>query len=66
MPTFSDNASLTSLLDTVRQIEPVIRAGMANAEQQRRLPDSVADAMRACGLYRMWRPKAFAVSSSTQ
>jgi alkylation response protein AidB-like acyl-CoA dehydrogenase len=59
MPTFSDNASLTSLLDTVRQIEPVIRAGMANAEQQRRLPDSVADAMRACGLYRMWRPKAF-------
>jgi indole-3-acetate monooxygenase len=52
-------ASLSSLLDSVRQIGPVIRAGAADAEQERRLPDAVADAMRACGLYRMWRPQAF-------
>lgn len=52
-------ASLSSLLDSVRQIEPVIRAGAVDAELERRLPDAVADAMRACGLYRMWRPRAF-------
>jgi indole-3-acetate monooxygenase len=23
------------------------------------LPDAVADAMRACGLHRLWRPRAF-------
>ena len=52
-------ASISSLLDSVRRIEPVIRAHAADAERERRLPDAVADAMRACGLYRMWRPRTF-------
>jgi alkylation response protein AidB-like acyl-CoA dehydrogenase len=46
------------LLDTVRQIEPVLRAHSADAERERRLPTAVAAAMRDRGLYRMWRPKA--------
>lgn len=52
------DATLPSLLDAVRQIEPVIRAYATDAERDRRLSDPVADAMRAVGLYRMWRPKA--------
>jgi len=49
--------SLSSLLDVVHQIEPVIRAHAADAERERRLSAPVAAAMRAAGLYRMWRPK---------
>jgi indole-3-acetate monooxygenase len=51
-------ASLDSLLDTLHEIEPVLRAHSADAERERRLPPAVAAAMRDCGLYRMWRPKA--------
>ena len=50
--------SLSSLLDVVHQIEPVIRAHAADAKRERRLSAPVAAAMRAAGLYRMWRPKA--------
>jgi indole-3-acetate monooxygenase len=49
----------TSLLEIVRQIEPLIRAHAGEAERERRLSDPVAEAMRAHGLYRLWRPKAF-------
>ena len=59
MSSSTASASLKSLLDTVRQIEPVIRAHAADAERERHLPDAVADAMRAGGLYRLWRPRAF-------
>ena len=52
------SASASSLLDAVHQIEPVIRTHMADAERERRLPDAVADAMRAHGLNRMMRPRA--------
>ena len=55
----SPSSALSSLLDTVRQIEPVIRAYATDAEKERRLHATVADAMRECGLYRMWRPRAF-------
>src|SRR5215471_13370100 len=48
-----------SLLEIVRQIEPVIRAHADEAERERKLPDAVAEAMHDCGLYRLWRPKAF-------
>src|SRR5215471_6574544 len=48
-----------SLLEIVRQIEPVIRAHADEAERERQLPDAVAEAMRAHGLYRLWRPKAY-------
>jgi hypothetical protein len=47
------DASLRSLLDAVRQIEPIIREHSADAERERRLSDTVADAMRDVGLYRM-------------
>jgi len=59
MPADTADASLAWLLESVREIEPVIRAHAADAERERRLPDAVADAMRACGLYRLWRPRAF-------
>ena len=39
--------SVSSLFDAVRQIEPVIRTHTTDAERERRLPDTVADAMRA-------------------
>src|SRR4029077_3965376 len=53
------NTSVSSLLDAVHQIEPVIRAHTADAERERRLPDAVADAMYARGLHRLWRPRTF-------
>ena len=55
----STSAPVSSLLDAVHEIEPVIRAHAEDAERDRRLSDAVADAMRACGLYRLWRPRAF-------
>jgi alkylation response protein AidB-like acyl-CoA dehydrogenase len=55
----SATAAVSSLLDTVHQIEPLIRAYGPEAERERRLPDAVANAMRERGLYRLWRPKAF-------
>lgn len=48
-----------SLIDIVHQIEPVIREHTEEAERERQLSDSVAEAMRAHGLYRLWRPRAF-------
>jgi alkylation response protein AidB-like acyl-CoA dehydrogenase len=48
-----------SLIEAVRQIEPLIRAHADEAERERQLSDPVADAFRAQGLYRLWRPKAF-------
>src|SRR5215831_3316753 len=59
MPSPTADASLASLLESVHEIEPVIRAHAADAERERRLPDAVADAMRGCGLYRLWRPRTF-------
>ncbi len=59
MSSLSTGASVSSLLDAVHQIEPIIRAHAEDAERERRLPDAVADAMRECGLYRLWRPRAF-------
>jgi alkylation response protein AidB-like acyl-CoA dehydrogenase len=50
---------MDSLLDSVREIEPVIREYAPEAEREHHLSDKVADAMRERGLYRMWRPKAF-------
>jgi alkylation response protein AidB-like acyl-CoA dehydrogenase len=50
--------TVDSLLDIVREIEPVIREHAPEAERERRLSDTVADAMRERGLYRMWRPRA--------
>lgn len=51
--------TLTSLLDRVREIEPVLRAHSIEAETERRLPVVVALAMRDQGLFRMWKPRAF-------
>ena len=59
MTSLDTSASVSSLLDAVHQIEPVIHAHAEDAERERRLPDATAKAMRECGLYRLWRPKAF-------
>ena len=59
MSPIAASASLSSLLDAVHQIEPIIRAHTADAERERRLHEAVADAMRASGLYRLWRPRTF-------
>jgi alkylation response protein AidB-like acyl-CoA dehydrogenase len=59
MPSQPGGISLASLLEVVHEIEPVIRAHAADAERERRLPNPVADAMRAGGLYKLWRPQAF-------
>jgi alkylation response protein AidB-like acyl-CoA dehydrogenase len=58
MSSLTADASLLSLLNAVHEIEPVILAHAADAERDRRLSDAVTSALRAVGLYRMWRPKA--------
>jgi indole-3-acetate monooxygenase len=59
MTSLESTTSISSLLDAVHQIEPVIRAHAEDAERDRRLPDATANVMRECGLYRLWRPRAF-------
>src|SRR5579863_1648535 len=59
MSAVTATATASSLFDAVHQIEPLIRTHAADAERERRLPDVVAEAMRDCGLYRLWRPQAF-------
>ena len=59
MSSMAAATSISSLLDAVHQIEPVLRTYAAAAERERRLPDAVRDAMRARGLYRLWCPEAF-------
>jgi indole-3-acetate monooxygenase len=59
MTPIGTTASVSSLLDAVHQIEPVIRTRAEDAERERRLPEATAKAMRECGLYRLWRPRAF-------
>jgi indole-3-acetate monooxygenase len=49
--------SLSSLLESVGQIEPILREHAADAERERHLSDAVVDAMRACGMNRLLRPR---------
>ena len=46
-----------TLLNAVREIEPILRQHAATAERDRRLATPVAKAMQEAGLYRLWRPK---------
>lgn len=52
-------SSIESLLESVRQIEPVLRRHAQTAERARQLSDDVVVAMRDRGLYRLWRPRIF-------
>ena len=52
-------SDIDSLLEAVREVEPILRKHAAEAESERRLSIEAAYAMRDAGLYRMWRPKAF-------
>ena len=45
-------------LTRIAEIEPLIRAASAKAEIERRLPDHVAEALRAAGCYHLFRPRA--------
>lgn len=58
MTTLNGPATVSSLVEGVRELEPLLQAHIADAEQERRLPAVVANAMRERGLYRMWRPKS--------
>ena len=53
-----DTETAESLLDKVRDIEPVIRGHAEEAEHNRRLSQAVVDAMRDAGLFRVWTPRA--------
>lgn len=59
MSQVADEATISSLLDRVRLIEPIIRAHAEYAERERRLHDAVVSTLREHGLYYLWRPKAF-------
>lgn len=48
-----------TLLNAVREIEPIIRQYAPEAERERKLAAPVAKAMHQAGLYRLWRPKVF-------
>jgi alkylation response protein AidB-like acyl-CoA dehydrogenase len=48
----------TTLLDAARRIAPVIRAYREQAEQERRLPTPVVEAMAEAGLLRMMTPRS--------
>jgi indole-3-acetate monooxygenase len=54
----TSTGSLSSLLESVGQIEPVLREHAADAERERHLSDAVVDALRACGMNRLFRPRA--------
>jgi alkylation response protein AidB-like acyl-CoA dehydrogenase len=54
----AEAVSLPSLLDAVREIEPILRAQAKNAEADRRQSEAAAEAIRLHGLNRMWRPRA--------
>ncbi len=58
MRTVSTTQSISSLLDAVHEIEPVLRAHATEAELGRRQPEAVAEAIRSRGLNRMWRPQS--------
>jgi alkylation response protein AidB-like acyl-CoA dehydrogenase len=47
-----------TLLQAVRDIEPIIRQYAPDAERNCKLSSAVAQAMHEAGLYRLWRPKA--------
>ena len=59
MKPLSDQETFSSPVDVIRELHPLLKANTIEAERERRLPDTVADAMRQRGLYRMWRPTAF-------
>ena len=55
----SSRVSVDDMLERVAPLEPVIRAGSAEAEAQRRLPEQVSDALREAGCYRLFRPRVW-------
>lgn len=57
--TFSQKTTVESLLKKVQQLAPIIKQYARDSERERRLATPVAEALRAAGLYRLWRPKTF-------
>ncbi|MFW6089074.1 MAG: acyl-CoA dehydrogenase family protein [Gemmatimonadota bacterium] len=47
------------MLERVAQLEPVIRGGADQAEELRRLPDEVAEALVEAGFCRLFRPRVW-------
>lgn len=53
-----ENVSAQSLVESVHEIEPLIREHGPRGEMECRLPDPVVDALLGIGLYRLWVPSA--------
>lgn len=53
------SAAGISLLEAVKQAAPIIRENSATGESERRLSKSTVEAMKAAGLFRMCRPRAY-------
>jgi alkylation response protein AidB-like acyl-CoA dehydrogenase len=51
--------AITTLLDRVQRIEPIIKEHAADAEANRRLSNAVYDAMYDAGLFAMLAPRAY-------
>ena len=49
--------TVEALLEKVQEIEPLIRAEKDMSEREARMSPKVADAVRALGMYRMYRPR---------
>jgi alkylation response protein AidB-like acyl-CoA dehydrogenase len=54
----ADGTGDGALLDTISQVEPVIRQYQSWQEEHRRMAAEVFDALRAAGLWGIWKPAA--------
>lgn len=48
-----------NLIEKVKEIEPILRNYSDEAEERRRLPEPVVEAMKKAGLFRIWKPVAY-------
>jgi alkylation response protein AidB-like acyl-CoA dehydrogenase len=58
MTTTAERLESAPILQTVHQLEPLLREHSLSAEREQRLPDAVARALREAGLYAMWSPRS--------
>jgi len=55
----SSKSTVESLLNRVRELEPLIREHAPKSEESRRLSPELVDAYRRAGFYAMYRPEAW-------
>lgn len=54
-----NDSSVDALFERARALIPMIRENAAEAERERRVPDSVIDAMSEAGLFRLAQPRRY-------